>query len=67
MVSTIAYGMGLDKSNVRNVIYFSPANDFEHYYHDIGRAGRDNLRSKCFMSYDRKIKCVQFKSYISKI
>lgn len=59
IAATNAFGMGIDKSDIRAIFHFNIPGTIENYYQEIGRAGRDGKTAKIFLLYDERDRLIQ--------
>ncbi|MGO8673028.1 MAG: RecQ family ATP-dependent DNA helicase [Capsulimonadaceae bacterium] len=53
LAATVAFGMGIDKPDIRTLVHYHPSRTLENYYQEAGRAGRDGARSQCTLLFAR--------------
>lgn len=64
VVATVAFGMGINKSDLQGIIHYNMAKSLESYVQEIGRAGRDGHISHCHMFLDSEVKLLMKCIYV---
>jgi ATP-dependent DNA helicase Q4 len=55
VVATVAFGMGINKNDIRGIIHYNMPSAFENYVQEVGRAGRDGEKAHCHLFLDPKV------------
>lgn len=64
VVATVAFGMGLNKADVRGIIHYNIPHSFESFVQEIGRAGRDGLKAYCHVFVDNSVSNIMYMLHI---